>query len=193
MSRTWKKTLMLPARGPLQMPGAHKPTVIEAHAMELIKSMLYLADTTGQCVTLTVPSCSRPGEPAMLQLLNAASLCYLLESRLSSPRSAIGSAPCHSGLTAYCWSAHSCLQCPQSCIMQPQAQWKGNTRWFISVLRLLESASGHSLLKPYYCLSALWLPAMFTGLQHLAAPGGIARATQHGSSVSQAAAKYKTC
>lgn len=38
----------LPARGPLQMPGALKPNVVEAHAMELIKSMLYLADTTGQ-------------------------------------------------------------------------------------------------------------------------------------------------
>lgn len=47
-NRTWKKTVPLPARGPLQMPGALKPNVVEAHAMELIKSMLYLADTTGQ-------------------------------------------------------------------------------------------------------------------------------------------------
>ena len=46
-NRTWKKTVPLPARGPLQMPGALKPNVVEAHAMELIKSMLYLADTTG--------------------------------------------------------------------------------------------------------------------------------------------------
>ena len=46
-SRTWKKTVPLPARGPLQMPGALKPNVVEAHAMELIKSMLYLADTIG--------------------------------------------------------------------------------------------------------------------------------------------------
>ena len=38
----------LPARGPLQMPGALKPSVVEAHAMELIKSMLYLADTSGK-------------------------------------------------------------------------------------------------------------------------------------------------
>lgn len=30
------------------MPGALKPNVVEAHAMELIKSMLYLADTSGQ-------------------------------------------------------------------------------------------------------------------------------------------------
>ena len=48
MSRMWRKTVPLPARGPLQMPGALKPTVVEAHAMELIKSMLYLADTSGK-------------------------------------------------------------------------------------------------------------------------------------------------
>ncbi|KAL0040405.1 hypothetical protein WJX77_006212 [Trebouxia sp. C0004] len=47
MSRSWKRTVPLPARGPLQMPGVQKPNVVEAHAMELIKSMLYLADTTG--------------------------------------------------------------------------------------------------------------------------------------------------
>ena len=51
MSRTWKKTLPLPARGPLQMPGVQKPNVVEAHAMELIKSTLYLADTTGKQVS----------------------------------------------------------------------------------------------------------------------------------------------
>lgn len=33
--------LPLPVRGPLQLPGAKKPNVIEAHAMELIKSLLY--------------------------------------------------------------------------------------------------------------------------------------------------------
>ncbi|KAL0049611.1 hypothetical protein WJX82_006036 [Trebouxia sp. C0006] len=47
MSRSWKRTVPLPACGPLQMPGVQKPNVVEAHAMELIKSMLYLADTTG--------------------------------------------------------------------------------------------------------------------------------------------------
>ncbi|KAA6420263.1 MAG: hypothetical protein FRX49_09747 [Trebouxia sp. A1-2] len=47
MSRSWKRTVPLPARGPLQMPGVQKPNVVEAHAMELIKSMLYLADATG--------------------------------------------------------------------------------------------------------------------------------------------------
>lgn len=51
-NRTWKKTVPLPARGPLQMPGALKPNVVEAHAMELIKSMLYLADTMGQSLML---------------------------------------------------------------------------------------------------------------------------------------------
>lgn len=51
MSRSWKRTVPLPARGPLQMPGVQKPNVVEAHAMELIKSMLYLADTTGHFPT----------------------------------------------------------------------------------------------------------------------------------------------
>jgi len=45
----------LPARGPLQMPGVQKPNVVEAHAMELIKSMLYLADTTGHFPTQASP------------------------------------------------------------------------------------------------------------------------------------------
>ena len=47
IARSWKKAVPLPVRGPLQMPGALKPNVVEAHTMELIKSMLYLADTTG--------------------------------------------------------------------------------------------------------------------------------------------------
>ena len=37
------------------MPGALKPNVVEAHAMELIKSMLYLADTTGQFTQAAIP------------------------------------------------------------------------------------------------------------------------------------------
>ena len=55
MSRSWKRTVPLPARGPLQMPGVQKPNVVEAHAMELIKSMLYLTDTTGHFPTQASP------------------------------------------------------------------------------------------------------------------------------------------
>ena len=58
MSRSWKRTVPLPARGPLQMPGVQKPNVVEAHAMELIKSMLYLADTTGHLPTQASPMLS---------------------------------------------------------------------------------------------------------------------------------------
>ena len=54
MSRSWKRTVPLPARGPLHMLGVQKPNVVEAHAMELIKSMLYLADTTGNSPTHAV-------------------------------------------------------------------------------------------------------------------------------------------
>ena len=57
MSRSWKRTVPLPARGPLQMPGVQKPNVVEAHAMELIKSMLYLADTTGHSAPRHPPCC----------------------------------------------------------------------------------------------------------------------------------------
>lgn len=46
--------LLLPARGPLQLPGAKKPNVVEAHAMELIKSLLYKGKPMHlMCATVT--------------------------------------------------------------------------------------------------------------------------------------------
>ena len=83
MSRSWKRTVPLPARGPLQMPGEQKPNVVEAHAMELIKSMLYLADTTGHSQPRHPPCCDH-------QLLTMLSFPYNMLWRFAIVVAALG-------------------------------------------------------------------------------------------------------